>query len=347
MGRQSVDGSRRTETMALPIVAILACDHFGPYQLSIPCIVFGNYFGNSLPDKPLFDVRICSAGNGTIRSEFGLEVNTPYGLEVFDEADVIVIPFWRDPAEIPPPSLLNSLVSAHKRGAKILGLCYGSYPLAYAGLLDDRRATTHWEMAADFAERFPRVKLDSNSLYVEEDGLITSAGAGAGLDCCLHVVRSIYGSAEANHVARRMVIPTYREGGQVQKVERVVPTSKKDTAVASLLGLVRADPVRNYKLDCLAKELGMSRSTFTRYFRKMTGMSFGELLVSERLKRSQELLETSMFDIETVAEKAGFQNANSLRQHFKVHFGASPQEWRQTHRRKFASVSYDTGETSI
>ncbi|MCY1295684.1 HTH-type transcriptional activator RhaR [compost metagenome] len=181
------------------------------------------------------------------------------------------------------------------------------------------------------------MQLDTNSLYVEEDGLITSAGAGAGLDCCLHVVSSIYGSAEANEVARRMVIPTYREGRQTQKVERIVPTSNKDTAVATLLGLVRADPVRSYKLDCLAKDLGMSRSTFTRYFRKMTGMSFGEWLLSERLKRSQELLETSLFDIETVAEKTGFQNANSLRQHFKEHFGVSPLEWRQTYRKRMAS----------
>lgn len=335
MRRQPIDDSRQSE--ALPIVAVLACDRFGPYQLSIPCIVFGNYFGNSLPDKPLFDVRICSVGAGIIRSEFGLEVNTPHGLEVFDEADVIVIPFWRDPAEVPQQSLLDRLVSAHERGAKILGLCYGSYPLAYAGLLDNRRASTHWEMEADFAERFPRVKLDKNALYVEEDGLITSAGAGAGLDCCLHVVRSIYGSAEANHVARRMVIPTYREGRQTQKVERLVPTSKKDMALVSLLGTIRADPVRSYKLDCLAGDIGMSRSTFTRYFRKMTGMSFGEWLLSERLKRSQELLETSLFDIETVAEKTGFQNANSLRQHFKEHFGASPQEWRQAYRRRLAA----------
>lgn len=312
--------------MPVPSVAVVAFNHFSPFHFSVPCIIFGDI----LPGHKLFELRICAGEQGILRSDQGLSVEAPFGLDVLVAADIVIVPFWRDPAERPNQKLLDALVATHARGGQVVGLCLGSYVLAYAGLLDNHKAATHWEFEQDFVNRFPDVQLDTNALYVDDNRLITSAGAAAGLDCCLYLVHQHYGRAIANRVARRMVIPPHREGGQAQFIEQTVPVSTQDVRMNNLLDYLRNNLNKNHNLDDLASYTMVSRRTFTRHFQRATGRSVGEWLMAERLQRSQELLESTSHSIETIAELVGFQAASSLRQHFKIRFDVTPSDWRKT-----------------
>lgn len=210
--------------MSALTVAVIATAGFSPFHFSVPCIIFGP----SMPEPDMFRVEICAEKPGMIQSDIGLSINVEFGLERLDVADIIIVPYWNNPAEKPSQAMLDKLINSWQRGAEVVGLCLGTYVLAYTGLLDGHRAATHWEYENDFTERFPAVNLDSNSLYSSDERLITSAGTAAGIDCCLDIIRSHYGSAIANKVARRMVVPPYREGGQAQFIERPVPTSSRD-----------------------------------------------------------------------------------------------------------------------
>ncbi|KPB89684.1 Transcriptional regulator [Pseudomonas syringae pv. maculicola str. M6] len=182
----------------------------------------------------------------------------------------------------------------------------------------------------DFSQRFPRIKLDMNALYVEEDKLITSAGTGAGLDCCLYLVREYYGARVANKVARTLVIPPHREGGQAQFIEQPVAASTQDAQLNILLDYLRNNLDQTHSIDDLAKRIAMSRRTFTRHFSKATGMTLVDWLVNERLRLTRELLETTSLSIDRIAGTAGFQTPTSFRQHFKKRFQVSPSDWRKT-----------------
>jgi transcriptional regulator GlxA family with amidase domain len=312
--------------MAIPLVAVVAFNHFSPFHLSVPCIIFGDL----LHDQKLFELKIYAEESGPLFSNEGLSVQSSLSLEELAQADIIIVPSWRDPAEKPNQAMLDAMVEAHARGNQVVGLCLGTYVLAYAGLLKNHKAATHWEFEQDFINRFPDVKLDCNALYVDDDRLITSAGTAAGLDCCLYLVRQRYGSAIANKLARRMVIPPYREGGQAQFIERPVPVSTQDARINTLLDYLRNNLNKIHGLDELARYSMMSRRTFTRQFYKATGMSVGEWLLIERLQRSQELLESTHLAIDAIAEQVGFQSTVSLRQHFKHRFNVTPSEWRKT-----------------
>ena len=312
--------------MKIPAVAVVAYPNFSPFHLSVPCLIFGDI----LPGHALFSLAVCAAEPGPISSVHGLSLNPSAGVEGLVRADVIIVPGWDDPAVEPSPELLEALRGAHARGAQVVGLCLGTYVLAYAGLLDGRRASTHWEFEQDFLARFPKVQLDTNALYVDEDRLITSAGTAAGVDCCLYLVRQHYGGAIANKIARRMVVPTYREGGQAQFIEKPVPSNTQDARINGLLDFLRQNLNESYALDALAARANMSRRSFTRYFQKATGTSVGEWVLTERLRRTQELLEVSNHNIETIADLVGFGTATSLRQHFKQAFGVTPVEWRKS-----------------
>lgn len=312
--------------MSVPLVAVVAFNHFSPFHLSVPCIIFGDL----LHDQKLFELRIYAYEPGTLCSNEGLSVEASLSEGDLAQADIIIVPSWRNPAEKPNQSMLDSLVIAHARGSQVVGLCLGTYVLAYAGLLNNHRAATHWEFEQDFISRFPDVQLDSNALYVDDDRLITSAGTAAGIDCCLYLVRQHYGSTIANKLARRMVIPPYREGGQAQFIERLVPVSIQDTRINTLLDYLRNNLNQTHGLNELAQYSKMSRRTFTRQFYKATGMSVGEWLIAERIQRSQELLESTSLPIDAIAEQVGFQSATSLRQHFKQRFDVTPSEWRKT-----------------
>lgn len=314
--------------MAKMRVAVVAFDRILPFHLSVPCAVFGE-----IPDgEPLFDVRVCAAEPGELRSRVGFTIGTPYGLRELARADIVVVPSWRDPHEPAPAPLLAALRRAHRRGALLVGLCLGAYVLAEAGLLDGRRATTHWGWTALFAERFPQVRVDPGVLYVDEGDVLTSAGTAAGIDCCLHVVRQRLGAEAANRIARRLVVPPHRQGSQAQYIEQPVLADAADSPLTRTLDWAARHLHEPHSLDSLAARVAMSRRSFTRHFRQHTGTTVGQWLLSQRLALAQRLLETTAQPIERVAEKAGFGTPLSLRQHFAAAFSTTPSMYRREFR---------------
>ncbi len=309
-------------------VVVIATPGFSPFHFSVPSMVFDK----AMPERGLFEVTVCAEQPGTVVSDIGISINVEHGPEQLETADIIIVPFWEHPETRPAPALLDTLRRAWQRGAEVAGLCLGAYVLAYAGLLDNRRASTHWEFEQDFARRFPQVRLDSNALYTSDERLITSAGTAAGIDCCLNIVREHYGTALANRVARRMVIPPYREGGQAQFIEHAVPETTRDEQINDLIDYLRRNLDKRHDIDSLAGYAGMSRRTLTRHFIKATGMTVGDWLSAQRLQRSQELLETTDHSIEVVSSLAGYQSPVSFRQSFKARYNVSPSEWRRTFR---------------
>lgn len=314
-----------TQSTAAVSIAVVAFDRISPFHLAVPCVVFGEKH----PGCPTFDFMVCRTDAGRLRTSGGFDIAARYSLSALRKADIIIVPSWRDTAEKPPTALLTALDSAYARGAKIVGLCLGAYVLAEAGLLDGRSATTHWAYAQDFAERYPQVRLDSDVLYVEDHGIVTSAGTAAGLDCCLYLLRQIHGSQVANSVARRLVIPPHRQGGQAQFIEQPIPNTPADCRLSELFAWVRGNLALAHSVDSLAERALMSRRTFTRQFKQLTGMGCVSWLLAERLAYAQRLLESTSGSIDVVAERAGFGSPESLRLHFRRQFGIAPTEWRK------------------
>lgn len=309
-----------------PVIAVIAFDRISPFHLAVPCVVFGDEH----PGAPRFDFRVCAGEPGPLRTTAGFAVQVAHGLRALAAADMIIVPSWRDPAEPPPAPLLRALRRAHARGARLVGLCLGAYVLAAAGLLDGRPATTHWSFAADFATRYPQVRVDADVLYVDDGDLVTSAGTAAGLDCCLHLIRQRYGAASANCVARRLVVAPHRQGGQAQFIEQPLPDSLRQSRMGGLLDTLRARLHEAHSVDSLATAAAMSRRSFTRHFRQLTGTTVQRWLQAERLALAQRLLETTPQSVERIAELAGFGSAVALRLNFRRAFGVSPSDWRQS-----------------
>ncbi len=310
--------------MSAPVVAVVAFAQISPFHLSVPCVVFGD----AHPGLPVFDLRVCSAEAGELRTSAGFSIHCEHGLEALLAADIIILPSWQAGRPV-PPALLLALKQAAARGVQIVGLCLGAYVLAEAGLLDGRAATTHWAYADDFAQRYPQVRLDPAVLYVEDGQMLTSAGTAAGLDCCLHLLRQRYGAELANGVARRLVVPPHRQGGQAQFIEQPLPASAGDSRLAVLLDWLRANLAEPHSLDSLADKAAMSRRSFTRHFRQLTGRTVSQWLLDERLALSQRLLESADHNIEQIAQLAGFGSPESLRHHFRQRYAVSPSQWRQ------------------
>ncbi|MFM0715765.1 helix-turn-helix domain-containing protein [Paraburkholderia strydomiana] len=309
------------------IVAVVAFDRISPFHLSVPCVVFGeDRRGGGLLD---FDLRVCAAETGALTTTAGFSIAVTHGLDALAEAHTIIVPSWRDPDETPPAALLDALRAAHARGAQLVGLCLGAFVLAAAGILDDRPASTHWAWADDFARRYPRVRLDPDVLYVDDGNVMTSAGTAAGLDCCLHVLRKMCGAQAANYVARRLVVPPHRQGGQAQFVQQPMPPNLRGDRLSGLLDWVSGNLHLPHTLDTLAGRALMSRRTFTRRFRLATGTTVGAWLLAQRLARAQQLLESTDASVEAIAGTAGFGSAASLRQHFGDAFRTSPSAWRR------------------
>jgi len=309
-------------------VAVLAFNQISPFHLSVPCVVFGDRH----PGGPNFNLQVCAAESGTLTTSAGFDISVSRGLQSLAGADIIVVPSWRDPEERPPQPLLDALIAAHRKGARIVGLCLGAYVLAEAGLLDGRRATTHWEVAGDFARRYPRVELDPDVLYLDDGDILTSAGTAAGLDCCLHLVREHFGSDTANRLARRLVIAPHRQGGQAQFIDQPFPADTRNSRLTELIDWVRSNLDQPHSLDSLAERAHMSRRSFTRHFRQLTGTTVGAWLLAERLALTQRLLETTDHPIVRITALAGFGSAVSLRHQFRQAFRVSPSYWRQTFR---------------
>ena len=312
--------------MSMPRIAVIAFDRISPFHLSVPCVVFGDRH----PGAPAFELLVCAGEPGPLTTTAGFGISLSHGLEALTNADIVIVPSWRDPNEAAPPALVAALRAAHLRGAQIVGLCLGAYILAAAGLLDGRKATTHWAYATDFAQRYPLIQVDADVLYVADENILTSAGTAAGIDCCLYMLRQRHGAEIANSVARRLVVPPHRQGGQAQFIEQPLPASASDSRLAGLIDWVRANPALPHTLDTLAARALMSRRSFTRHFRQLTGTTVGNWLLGERLALSQRLLEGSSQDIEQIARLTGFASPITLRHHFRKTFGVTPSAWRES-----------------
>ncbi|RVU31025.1 GlxA family transcriptional regulator [Neptunomonas marina] len=311
-------------------IAVVAFEGISAFHLAVPGVVFRE----SRHGQPHFALTVCSAEGTKLNTSAGYAIEVQATLALLDQADIVVIPSWRNPDETPPTALLDALKRAHQRGAMIVGLCLGAYVVAEAGLLDGKHATTHWEYGDHFAKRFPKVQLSADVLYLQEERIVTSAGTAAGMDCCLYLVRELAGAEMANRIARRLVVPPHRQGGQAQFIESPVPSAERDHHLAQQLDWIRTNLHHPLDIDGLAEHAHMSRRSFTRHFRQLTGSSVSQWLLNERLTLAQQLLETSSYPIEAIAEKSGFGSTVSLRQQFRKRFGVSPQAWR----RSFAAI---------
>ncbi len=309
-------------------VAVLAFEGVSLFQLSIPAQAFGVINGPA--DFPAYEVRHCALRPGPVNSDQGLVIQVPDGLEVMDGADIIIVPAWNDTETPAPAELTDALRRAHARGALIVGLCLGAFVLGDAGLLDGREATTHWIARELFARRFPRTLFRPDVLYVADGNLITSAGTVAAIDCCLHLVRQRHGSEVANRMARLLVTPPHRQGGQAQYIERPVPQIPSEHRLPGVQEWAREHLAEPLSVDQLAGVAMMSRRTFTRRFREATGTTVLKWLNAERVARAQQLLETTDMPIECIASEVGFGTPLSLRQQFSTQLGTSPSDYRRS-----------------
>ncbi|MEM5346254.1 transcriptional regulator FtrA [Paraburkholderia azotifigens] len=272
---------------------------------------------------------VCAVEPGPIRAAGGISVAAPYTLRMLDRASTIVVPGWRDPDECPPEPLLKKIRAAVERGARVCSICSGVFVLAAAGVLDGKTVTTHWRYADKLQQRYPQLRVKPDALYVDEGQVITSAGSAAGLDMLLHLVRRDYGSAIANRVAQRLVVPPHREGGQAQFVPRPMPQDDSGR-LARLMDYVRANPAREHTLASLAGQAAMSPRTLQRQFRDATGMAPYEWLIRERVAIARDLLESPAgLPMSRVAEMAGFGSEESLRRHFRRIALTSPGAYRK------------------
>lgn len=316
-----------TRSKRLTTVAVVAFDGISPFHLSVPCMVFGSDFSG--PDLPRFHLLVCGENPGPLSTTAGFSIDVTHGLAALAKAHTVIVPSWHDPMVKPSGALLKALRLAHRRGARIVGLCLGAFVLAEAGLLDGRPATTHWALADVFARMYPQVALQPDVLYVDDGDVLTSAGTAAAIDCCLHLLRRDHGADAANRVARRMVVAPQRQGGQAQYVEQALPVSGTDHRLSALLDWVQHRLDQPHSLDSLASRAVMSRRTFTRHFRQATGTTVVAWLTSQRLALAQRQLETTDRPMEQVAQDAGFGSALSMRQHFAATLGTSPSAYRR------------------
>lgn len=293
-------------------------------------------FGLARPElgEDWYRFETCAAESGPLCGQYGIRIQPDGGLERLAEAGTIIVPGWKGVDAPVPEEVLDALRLAHARGARLLSICSGSFVLAATGLLDGRRATTHWRYAEAMRVRYPAVEVDPDVLYVDEGQLLTSAGSAAGLDLCLHLIRRDRGPAIANHVARRLVIPPHRDGGQAQYVERPMAKHERDL-LGPVMETMRRRLADDLPLATLAAMAAMSERSFIRRFKASTGTTPAEWLTTLRVDRARELLETSMLSIDLIADQTGLGTATTLRHHFRRKLATSPGAYRQ----RFAAQS--------
>ena len=280
-----------------------------------------------LPD---LDVRVVSGEPATAITGGGLSCYVPYDLDAILTAGLVIIPNWRDPAEPPPGPLLAALRAAHARGARVAGLCSGAFVLAAAGLLDGRPATTHWALAGQLAQMYPKVEVRPDRLYVDDGDVLTAGGGAAGMDLALHLLREHCGAAVANRLARYMVVPPHRPGGQAQYIESPLPAPDDTDPVGETMNWTLGHLDQPLPVARLARQARMSRRNFDRRFREITGAAPLTWLTHQRVLRAQQLLESTRLPVEEVARRCGFSSAAALRQPFKRLTGTAPAAYRTT-----------------
>ena len=310
-------------------IAVVVVDQTPLFHLSIPCEVLGA--NRSEAGVPRHEVLVVGGEPGPVHSSGGVVLETPCSLDVLDDVDLVVVPWWRHyDGEQPPETLLAALRGAHVRGARIVGLCGGAFVLAAAGLLDGRPATTHWMFTEKLAREHPRVRVQPEVLYVDDGDVLTSAGTAAAIDLCLHLLRGLDGAEVANRVARRMVVPPHRAGGQAQFIDLPVPAVDGDDPLAATVCWALGHLDEQLTVDDLAERALMSRRTFTRQFRSRLGASPLQWLLEQRTLLAQRLLETTDLPVEAVAHRSGLGSAVTLRAQFQRALGVSPRDYRLT-----------------
>ncbi|MFI1913798.1 GlxA family transcriptional regulator [Nocardia sp. NPDC020380] len=308
------------------VVALAVSDRVGIYELAAPCAIFGTDRAELAGGRDWYDFRVCAPGSTAVDGWF--VAHTPYTYDDLVTADTVVVPTCHDPELIPPANLVAALQEAHRHGARIVSLCTGAFALAEAGLLDGKRATTHWLHAETLARRYPRIDVDPNVLYVDEQQVLTSAGKSAAIDLCLHLVAKDYGATVANAVARRLVTPPHRDGGQAQYIPLPsIPHRPGYLDQATQWAQQHLDePIT---IEDLAQHVGVSVRTLHRQFRSQLGTNPRTWLLRQRVARAQELLEQTDHTIDRVAQETGFGTAHALRRQFHTLLHTTPDAYRR------------------
>jgi transcriptional regulator GlxA family with amidase domain len=318
------------------VVVALLLDGFSPFELGVVCEVFGTDHSAFIP--PWYQLVLAAVEPGPVRSDLGFDIDVSHGLDALRRADTVFL-MPRQPSQgEPPQAVLEALRAAHARGARMASVCTGAFTLAAAGLLDDRRATTHWLHVDALRATYPKVVIDPDVLYVDEGDVLTSAGTAAAIDLCLHLVRADFGAAAANALARRMVVPPHRDGGQAQFIAAPEPACDDD-AFGAVLAWALRHLDQPLDVGTLADRAGFSPRHFSRVFRARTGTSPLRWLLYQRVLLARELLETTDDPVEKVARTAGFAGATSMRPHFQRQVRCSPAAYRRAFRRGPSGVA--------
>jgi AraC family transcriptional activator FtrA len=309
-------------------VASILVDGMSALEPSVSAEVFGterDWLGVTW-----YQHTFCTEVPGPVRLVGGMDVTVTAGLEAIRRAETVILPGWCSTSGPLSPALADELRRAHRRGARLVSFCTGAYALAGAGLLDGRRATTHWTHAERFAARFPHVCLDPDVLFVDEDRILTSAGAAASIDLALYLVRSDFGAEVANLLARDLVVPPHRDGGQAQYIETPVPTCEEGDPLSATLAWATEHLAEDLSLEVMATHATMSPRTFSRRFRDATGTTPLRWVTTQRLALAQRFLESTDLSVDQVAERSGLGTAASLRLHFQRQLRTSPHAYRRT-----------------
>ncbi|ENF7815560.1 transcriptional regulator FtrA [Enterobacter soli] len=310
-----------------PQVVVLAYDGLCTFEFGVAVEVFG------LPRPEMGDdwyrFAVAAVDEGELRATGGIRILADGDLRLLEHADLIVVPGWRGMDSSVPEALCDALRQASARGCQVMSICSGVFVLAASGLLDGRRATTHWRYIETLKTRFPAIDVVEDVLYQDEGDILTSAGSAAGIDLCLHVVRRDYGMEAANRVARRLVIPPHRDGSQTQQLSRPVAQLRESQRFGQLFDFLHQHLAQPHSVDSLSRRVGMSQRTFLRRFQDATGTTPTRWLLNERLLRAKDYLENSRLSIDSIAEQTGFGQAATLRHHFRQHFALSPAQYRK------------------
>ncbi len=304
-------------------VVVLALDGVYPFELGIPSRILGAADGR-------YEVLTCTVDGRPVRSDADFTIGVEHGPEIIATADTVVIaPVSPSRVTADLPEEVAAALACIRPDARIVSICTGAFVLAAAGLLDGRRATTHWQLADRFRRMYPHIALDPDVLFVDDGRILTSAGAASGVDVCLHVIRQDHGSELANTVARRCVVPPFRDGGQAQYIEQPVPEQGAASTAATRAWVLErlGEPLT---LADLAGHARMSPRTFARRFNEEVGLSPGRWLIQQRVARARHLLEASDLSVDQIAGRVGFATGASLRQHLHASIGVSPQAYRRT-----------------
>jgi AraC family transcriptional regulator, transcriptional activator FtrA len=316
-------------------VVVMACDGLALFEFGVAFDVFGTDWSRDL-GIPWYQFAVCAANPPVVTVEGGYQLHVPSGLSALSRADTVLVPPTESADEV-PAEVLAALQRAHGRGARIVSLCTGAFVLAAAGLLTGRHATTHWSECAELARRYPEVEVDPAVLYVDGGDIMTSAGSAASIDLCLHLVRQDYGAEVAARLARQLVVPPYRDGGQAQYIDAPLPAVGGADLFTGTLAWMQAHLDLPQSVDELARRSAMSRRTFARRFAAATGTTPYQWLLRQRLQLAQRLLETSDMPVDVIAQKTGFATGANLRKHFWRHVRTTPHAYRRTFRSREAT----------